>query len=337
MPSIKSRTGLIFLLIFISLFPAVNSAAQVYYPFPDSNAIWNIAARCNESSTRWEIRFGLQGDTIIDQKTYSKVYRLADTTLSNPNSIYFGAIREDSLKKVYMHLSATDSLPGIGDFLVYDFTRQPGDTIWYPVTIGYSSHCDLYQQFYFMADLHYEVVESVDSILINNGYRKQWHLKQDPDHQYHILDSSWVEGIGGIKWFGLISPIMGYFYGIDYFKFACFKQNDTVLYMDNMNCSHCFCLNTILASPRQDPETSGCLLSFLPGPILRVELSQGSGPVTVDIFDFTGRILNRSLVSASTTEIPLNAVSPGLYIAVARNHDGTVVGKLKFVVSESTR
>jgi len=71
---------------------------QSYHSFPDSNAIWNTVGDNVFTSAKYEFRFGLYADTVINTVTYSKVYCLCDTTLINPASTYFGAVREDADK-----------------------------------------------------------------------------------------------------------------------------------------------------------------------------------------------------------------------------------------------
>jgi hypothetical protein len=332
MPSIKSRTGLLFLLIFISLFPAVNSAAQAYYPFPDSNAIWNTAAECNSNNHKWEIRFGLRGDTVIGQKAYFKVYRLVDSSLTNPKSKYFAAIREES-KKIFMHLSGLDSIPGIDDFLLYDFTKQPGDTIFYPLLIGYV-WWQLYEYFYFVPNPHFTVIGSVDSVLIRNSYRKQWHLLTGPDYSSSIKDSTWVEGIGTTNWFGLLGPVLVDNYIENILRFACFKQNDTVLFENNMNCASCFCDDYVMTVPGKEKKESLCTLSYLHGTGLRIEVPAGSGSAIIDIHDVTGKEVRHILLPEGISEISMNDCPPGLYIAVSKTSVGSVPATQKFVVGD---
>lgn len=61
---------------------SVYGQAYVYHPFPDTNAIWN--AMGYNSFTGYpldDLCYGLKGDTIINGKTYKKIFSLFDSTL----------------------------------------------------------------------------------------------------------------------------------------------------------------------------------------------------------------------------------------------------------------
>ena len=52
---------------------------------------------------------------------------------------------------------------------------------------------------------------------------------------------TWIEGIGSIEFYGLFFPLLSDMTLCgDFYQFACFKHNDTTLYLDNPNCERCF-------------------------------------------------------------------------------------------------
>ena len=156
----KKLTFLLILLL-ISIF----SNSQTYYTFPDSNAIWSQVSKNIYDGTIHKHRFGLYGDTIINSKTYSKIYSLYDSTLIHPNSTYYAAIREDSLKRVYI------LFVGFPEILLYDFSLNIGDTIWYDYG-GWAGGAEI--------DInpqnHFKVVTNVDSMLLLNIVKELLYL-----------------------------------------------------------------------------------------------------------------------------------------------------------------
>lgn len=114
------------------------SQTNVYFPFPDSNAVWCDSAGFNQQVT---ISCGISsyafnGDTVVNAKTYHKLHIIGMSyyvSISHcsggnpypPYSAYAGAIRQDIVeKKVYfLPPSATR------DSLLYNFSLGVGDTL----------------------------------------------------------------------------------------------------------------------------------------------------------------------------------------------------------------
>ena len=110
---------------------------QEYYPFPESNAIWNQYRVHVEHPQLLQgiTRYGLIGDTIINDKLYSKVYDIEDDSCLNiNNATYFGAIREEE-KKIYALIAYGQE----EEILLYDFNVEVGDTVISNAQVGYLS------------------------------------------------------------------------------------------------------------------------------------------------------------------------------------------------------
>ena len=210
-------------LIILTAFTPVES--QNYYPFPDSNAIWNTVGENMFSFDKFRIRYGIYGDTIINSQTYHKIYDLYDTNLIHQNSVYFAALRNED-KKVYINF------PDYNETILYDFTLSVGDTIWYNLGgCAYQEGCDLWLQ------SHWKTVTSIDTVTLENGeQRKRWHLVSD------FMGDTWIEGIGSVEWIGLFNPLItDIITNGDGWDFACFKQYDQVIFLNNPQCEKCFC------------------------------------------------------------------------------------------------
>ena len=123
---------------------------QEYVAFPSENVNWNVylVSSCNEEPPDTSLlRYTLKGDTVMNEVLYHKLC-IESGELSNPDIRAIGGMREYE-KKIYYR--GEDILGGetAEERLLYDFTRQVGDTILHD-TNGY----------------FYSVVQDIDSMLI---------------------------------------------------------------------------------------------------------------------------------------------------------------------------
>ena len=196
-----------------------SNYSQTYYPFPDSNAVWSEINGLDDPPWRIYHLFGLLNqDTIIDSIKYHKLFSFSDTIFTEENATFIGGIREDSLKRVYykgkniFEPYICDSHPD-EEKLLYDFSLNVGDTF----RLNHS---------YAFFENSFLVVSKIDSFLINNKYRKKIVFNYD-------FYDYWIEGVGNIP-HGLLytSDINSSTCDLDN-TLICFKQNNTLLYMDS--------------------------------------------------------------------------------------------------------
>ncbi|MGP8214038.1 MAG: hypothetical protein ACLQQ4_00605 [Bacteroidia bacterium] len=181
----------ILLTIFLpTLFLTASAQVNVYHPFPDSNAYWKENSGSSAIPPGYCDCYGykLSGDTVINGIVYHKLYSVGGIYSSNASlcgvegtvshySNFYGALREDSAKHIY--LCCTTGL-GAKDSLLYDFNLKVGDTL---------------KQYNSNATINY--VSSIDSILIDGNYRKQFIIGGG----YNSI----IEGIGSMQ--GLVEPM----------------------------------------------------------------------------------------------------------------------------------
>lgn len=314
----KKMKKLTFLLIL--LLNSNFSNSQTYYPFPDSNAIWSQVSKNIFDGTVYKKRYGLYGDTIINLKTYSKIYSLYDSTLIHPNSTYYAAIREDSLKRVYILF---DGLPEI---ILYDFSLSIGDTVWYDYG-GYAGggEINIYPQ------NHYKIVTLIDSILLlNNQYRRKITLYDNQGAYENI----WVDGIGDINWVGLLHPIVNdVITNGDLYHLACFKHKDEVLFMDNPICAKCFCslyTDMIKINKKQNE------INIYPNPvksILYIDFGISiKKKLKIELYDVLGRIvIYKKTFNKIKTDINIVNLYAGIYFLIIKDEDNIIYRKKIFV------
>ncbi len=187
-----------------------NGQTSVYHPFPESNAIWNIHYQfyCFFNGTSDEnYSITISGDTLISSQTYHKlttpyVQSFSTGTCGGISTGYKGAIRQDIInRKVYFVPPSSNT-----EQLLYDFTMQVGDTV-----RGYTEPITMQT----------DTVQSIDSVLVGNSYRKRWNINTC----YNI---HFIEGIGST--YGLTERSPGCITDLADYSITCFQQNGQTLY-----------------------------------------------------------------------------------------------------------
>ena len=299
----------LFIILSIVSFIQLNSQTNVYHSFPTSNSFWQYRHwNALNSYIQDQTRYGLNGDTIISGTTYKKVFSLFDSTLTNPYSTYYAAIREQN-KKIY---TVIGNLP---EHLLYDFNLLTGDTIHYDYSLfSHSSYS------------FSRIVTKIDSMLLLDGrYRKRFIF--DPVGNSTI--DTVVEGIGSIMWVGLFNPLINTMCTCgDEYEVTCIKQNDTVLYLKNPACNHCFCtfLTTINGIERESA-------TFIyPNPTsgqFCIETNT-MDKLTVDLYDLNGRHVYSKTVSDQEI-VDVTALNEGVYTLTIKTLESIINKKLVIV------
>ena len=89
-----------------------------YIPFPSDSACWNVEERGGDHIAVWSYKYTLNGDTIINNVAFSKMY-------SSYTGSLVGFIREDSTNKIYFK----SSYPNNFERLIFDFNVDVGDSV----------------------------------------------------------------------------------------------------------------------------------------------------------------------------------------------------------------
>jgi hypothetical protein len=214
------KTKIVFILIAVCMQTAnLFSQEYEYVPFPKSNVIWSEKYNFGEIFPEYPPpayeRFTLTGeDTIINGKTYTKLYMFVDAIFDKNNAICVGGIREDENKKVYykgneIHRDKpffywNESIDS--ELMLYDFSLGVKDTL----KIGGNV---------------IDIISSIDTIQIGNSYRKRFKFK------YATYQTDWIEGVGEIGG-GLLYSNRNLTTGGQSNELICFTQNDETLYLN---------------------------------------------------------------------------------------------------------
>ncbi len=273
--------------------------------FPDSNAIWNINTFDIDRNPTSGLIYGLKGDTLINDTLFNKLYLLSDTSLESKNlKEYIGCFRQDT-QRVWFR-------PGNGnatECLLYDFSKQPGDTIWHNV---YLHH--LFDKVLIFDSCPYCISIILDKydddgliiLDVETGiYSKEygyflWSIRHDC-----------LFGIGstiGLFWQHYEPPI-GYANTIK--NLACFKQNDTVKYESNEKCDKCFCGG--FGSIEEKKDFSDGILVF-PNPaenFILIKIDKPYNNIRAELLDEKGSIVYSEESIKNT--INVNNILKGIY------------------------
>ena len=149
------------ILFSVVLLLCMNALMGQSKDFPTGSAVWtyNVTTDTNQPTTS-NRRIRLTGDTIINGMTHQKI--------SNWQGL-LGFFRTEDKKVYYLPLDSTEA------YLYYDFNLVVGDTF---LNVQPSHHITVFDTL---------VVNQVDSVLTNDGYRKKW---------YFSSGLGWIEGVG---------------------------------------------------------------------------------------------------------------------------------------------
>ena len=195
------------------------------------------------------------GDTLINSFSYHKLtipFFQTPFSACGPSTIlsniYKGAIRKDTvLNKVFI-VPPSDT----AEQLLYDFTLQVGDTI-----KGYL------EQFAVPID----TVETIDSVLVGNSYRKRWNVNLG----YNI---EIIEGVGST--YGLVEQSPGNNVDWSEFTLTCFKQDGQPLFPSTTT-------NCLLISNLDETNLKVIQIKVFPNPSLGTFVIENNGNEIKDV------------------------------------------------------
>ena len=285
------------------------SQTNVYHPFPELNAEWNVAQVSSGSCK--DIKYILNGaDTTIQSSTYHKItktevnYALFSNsmcdynTVINVNTSYAGAIRNDSLaKKVYYVIPTVNT-----DTLLFDFSLNIGDTIRTYIATTCSNRRVVY----------------IDSVLVGINYRKRWNTTEC---YFGGQNVQFIEGVGSNL--GLIEriPSFGIYNIIG--SLSCFSKNSQSLYPTN-SASNCPLINSI-QNYNSEINSQVDINSF--NKIINVK-QVSSNYTNYLIYSITGSVITKGIIESSNITINLKDVIDGIYFMSLTGKEQQIVKKI---------
>ncbi len=311
------KKSLVFSVLTVLLtFSFFNSTGQTYHSFIKNGAFWKgyhnppyISTYCYSNSLYPDglMKYTINGDTVVNNKTYLKVYRQVTgntstlpCTYSEPLN-YRGALRDDSLNKCVYYLPPNQ----VQDTLLFHTNLNIGDTL--KDCYGFSANNSNF------------VVNYIDSVLLLNSYRKYFIL-YNPNSMNCIMTVLY-EGIGSDCIFLNDEPqnphgffCVGY-ESIDSTSFIGWEQEQ--------------CAGILVSTPEIVINPASTVRIY-PNPIrdkLTIAISSDEFlPVQLSIYDIRGRLI-QPMVTLLNTETIVNTLSmkPGMYYLKLENQDNTVL------------
>lgn len=280
---------------------AAGLKSQNYVPFPIENANWNVfyVGTCQERAPdTLLLKYTINGDTTINELTYKKLCLENGDTI-NPQTKAIGGLREEN-RKIYYNgltiLSSTDDK----EYLLYDFTKQIGDTILHNPQGWFKS-----------------VILDIDSVLIDGVYRKRYKVD---NHWYYQNPDYIIEGIGSIN-NGLLGHISGIpTCGTHYWEHICFKENGVVKNLNPVFVD-CRASNLILSSVITRTNSK---IKIYPNPTdqyLHIENNSNENDLTITILDVSGRTISEKKIDARKTKMKLD-IPLGIYCVQITTDNG---------------
>ena len=193
-------------LLIMSALGIISIHAELHHFLPTTNAYISI----------YEHKYWFEGDTIIDNKEYIKVYRqfCYSETECNETKDYYAAVRQDTINEKIYCIQVEDGV----ERLIADFDVKAGDEI------------TIYSFAYDAGEVLVRI-QDVDEIMIDGQYRKRISIvdpyawgNNNPPYDF------WVEGIGSIV-YGLFFPSPERIVDIgEGYMFLCLHINNELIY-----------------------------------------------------------------------------------------------------------
>jgi hypothetical protein len=288
------KTKLFILLAVCYLIANTLVKAQAYIPFAKNGKMWTEYWYEGDLPYHGINSFIMQGDTIINSKTYKKV---------NGNSYYeYNFVRyifEDTLNKKVYYYDFTHQK----DSLIYDFNLQVGDTfismiMWYPM--GYDTCKSI------VTGIDTEYFAGTNRLKINLGY-----LNRFDGTIMGIY--TWYEGIGCLL--GVFNNSYSYFLtGGYYSEMLCYFEDSTLLYHDSNVLDTCFGSTQI-----KELQPEKLINSHFSNNILYINPAKPTY-YTLSVYDLFGRIIKETTATGNI-EVNLSALQHGLYIYKIESSD----------------
>lgn len=282
------------------------------FSFTDSLNRWNIGLNCISEEpidpyNKWSTYFvHIEGDTLINNKHFKKLFHCADSTCINKDFKSF--IREDS-GKVFLADKTRE-------LLLYDINLKQDDSL-----VMYFLWDDRNSAPVFIQ------IDSVKTSIFQNQMERiiQYVTVHDYNYREYSFNDTFVEGIGSL-WFGLEYPINLFVTGGAgcYQNLLCFSMNDNLVYT-NPEFNGCY-ITTGNNQVQLKPELVNVISA--PNGILVIELTS-SVLGTIFVFNMLGEIVNQEKILDSTSQFCMPEA--GVYLYRFVTGDGRVQSGKVFI------
>ena len=213
----KQNMKKIIIFLFMGILCVVNTHAQLNHFLPRTDAVMSILNQ----------KYWFEGDTIIKNLRYTKIYRQYCASETECGDLeYYAAVREDTVAAKIYCLFPCSGFPweDCSEKLLADFDVKIGDEV-----MVYSE---------WSPSQNPAIVESIDFIEIDGKYRKRINIKDKWHSSFDFPPDVWVEGIGSVV-YGLFFPNNEGLVDVSNPVFLCLHENDQLIYQ-NPNYEICY-------------------------------------------------------------------------------------------------
>ncbi len=287
-----------FALLLICLFSTTSFSQNLF----QEGTVWNIGAVYWSFPPFQEtISVKVEGDTLIDNVLYQKVYESRDSL----NLIWEASgeyVREEDDQKVYYKDGSDPEL------LLYDFSLEVGDT--FPVTSYLVSSC-------------YAEVIALDTLTLLNGeQRRRWTLRNPGAFiDNYFEESHWIEGIGSTR--GVIRHVAAMGYCAEHYPYftQCHYVNGEMFYMNEFLSTTCW-----LVTSSKDVQEGTNDIAVSPNPTRSdVLVTSKHADRTIDnlrLYAASGQLLQEVVLHAASGTMSLENYPAGVYYLLTQDDTG---------------
>lgn len=310
-----------YLLLLLSFLNGFVYSQEEYYPIPDSNVYWTVTEFNYGTSLYDDFLYTVDGDTLVDNKAYKKVYKLNDfPTIYDTVSVFHCLMRQDTIQKKvwFIRTYMEESEEKLG----YDFNLAVGDTVELPAF----DFDEFTEPLFVMREISNMDISYLGEM---TGLRKYYFLSNADD------PGMTIEYIEGIVEYRSLFPT----YAFDAFHQSftwCMQQNGIYGYAsggDNEPPKD-FCGFIFLDVEQLDVSDE---IKLTPNPVnnyFNLELSPDIDKVnSVEIFNITGQIVQSVKVVPSSKNIfvDVSKLISGVYVVHINMND--MIAEKKIVVN----
>ncbi|MBQ5891805.1 MAG: T9SS type A sorting domain-containing protein [Bacteroidales bacterium] len=293
--------------LIISLSLKAQTQSYEYIPIvKEGLQVWTIDKNYGQYNEQYRYeRLALtEEDTIIDGKSYKKLYSFTEREFDIETATFVCGIRENENKQVFVA-----SYHNQQEFLLYDFSLTEGDSILAESNGEY--------------DLYFNVTD-VDTIDYNGVERRKITLQF-----YNYAWVTWIEGIGNIE--GLLMDWRSYIMAMDPMpnvRLRCYEYNEECLYSDfsfNESIYDCY---TPLYTGLEENETQNNILLY-PNPAKERLYINTSIPIKkITICNFLGQEIQKYNMTEKTSSIDIRGLKEGVYFVKLSTEKGVYATKI---------
>jgi len=270
--------------VFLSIFLFITvsqTQAQQYFPFPSEEASWHclnwlyVPGEMNET---YNYTYFQNGDTMINNIEYHKIYN---------SDAYVGALREDENKQIFffpnsVYINDNQFPNNTEEHLLYTFNNLEAGM---DIEIN---GMNIY-------------IQSIDSILLNDNYRKRYLV-----HGVMLDTEHWIEGIGSDKAF-----FSAYSFGEFENSLYTLCYTDTETYYINSPNGQDSCH---YQAPVGIDNINITENSFYPNPITNnLNIKTTNYPAHLYLYNVSGQLLLQKEIKQENTSVDFSSYPSGIY------------------------